>query len=52
MLSIESQNGSIVFYNRAGERISQSMSCEKAIALLRRDNDQKEERQKSPSLFS
>jgi len=44
MLSIESQDGDIVFYNKIGQPVSNAMSVEQAIAYLRGDNDQKEKR--------
>ena len=44
MLSIESRNGDIVFYNRTGQPVSKPMSAEQAIAYLRGDNVKKEKR--------
>jgi hypothetical protein len=41
MLSIEAQNGDIVFYSRIGQPVSNAMSVEQAIAYLRGDNERK-----------
>ena len=45
MLSIESQNGNVVFYNKLGQPVSKPMTVDEAISLLRGENNEKTQNQ-------